>query len=164
MQSRHVLPGWYGVGAALSTYGQTPERLGYLQTMYQEWPFFRTVLDNAQVSLAKADMGIARLYADLVEDEGVRERVFGEVTRAFQETCQWLLRVTDQRELMENDPILRYSVRQRNPYIDPMNYIQVSLLRRLRALPDPEAKEAQPIRQAIFLTINGIAAGLRNTG
>lgn len=164
MQSRHVLPGWYGVGAALSFYGQTPARLQQLQTMYQEWPFFRTVLDNAQVSLAKADMGIARLYANLVDDEAVRERVFGEVTRAFQETSQWLLRVTDQRELLENDPVLRHSVRQRNPYIDPMNYIQVNLLRRLRALPDPEAAEAHNLRQAIFLTINGIAAGLRNTG
>ncbi len=164
MQSRHVLPGWYGVGAALATYGQTPERVRQLQTMYQEWPFFRTVLDNAQVSLAKADMEIARLYAGLVEDEGVRERVFGEVTRAYQETSLWLLRVSDQRELLENEPMLRRSVRQRNPYIDPMNYVQVSLLRRLRALPDPESDEAKAIRQAIFLTINGIAAGLRNTG
>lgn len=164
MQSRHVLPGWYGVGAALATYGQTPERVRQLQTMYQEWPFFRTVLDNAQVSLAKADMEIARLYAGLVEDEGVRERVFGEVTRAYQETSLWLLRVSDQRELLENEPMLRRSVRQRNPYIDPMNYVQVSLLHRLRALPDPESDEAKAIRQAIFLTINGIAAGLRNTG
>lgn len=164
MQSRHVLPGWYGVGHALAAYADTPDRLRQLQTMYQEWPFFRTVLDNAQLSLAKADMGIARLYAELVEDEGVRGRIFGEVTRAFAETCDWVLRVTDQHELLENDPVLQYSVRQRNPYIDPMNYIQVSLIRRLRALPDPEADEANAIRQAIFLTINGIAAGLRNTG
>lgn len=164
MQSRHVLPGWYGVGAALAQFGQTPERLRLLQEMYREWPFFRTVLDNAQVSLAKADMGIARLYANLVENEGVRERVYGEVLRAFQETGHWVLRVTDQTVILENDPVLRRSVQRRNPYIDPMNYIQVTLLRRLRALPDPEADEAQGIRQAIFLTINGIAAGLRNTG
>ena len=164
MQSRHVLPGWYGVGAALAQFAQSSDRLRLLQTMYQEWPFFRTVLDNAQVSLAKADMGIARLYANLVDDEGVRDRVYGEVLRAFQETGHWLLRVTDQTVILENDAVLRHSVRQRNPYIDPMNYIQVNLLRRLRALDDPESTDAQAIRQAIFLTINGIAAGLRNTG
>lgn len=164
MQSRHVLPGWYGVGTALAAYAQTPEQLATLQTMYRRWPFFHAVLDNAQLALAKADMGIARLYADLVEDTGVREQIFGEVQQAYQETVDWLLRVTRQDELLENDPVLQYAVRQRNPYIDPMNYIQVNLLRRLRSLPDPESEEANSLRQIIFLTIKGIAAGLRNTG
>jgi phosphoenolpyruvate carboxylase len=164
MQCRHVLPGWYGVGTALAAYAQTPEKVITLQTMYQQWPFFRAILDNAQMALAKADMGIARLYADLVEEAEVRERVFGEVQRAYQETVEWLLRVTKQDELLENDPVLQYGVRQRNPYIDPMNYIQVNLLRRLRSLPDPESEEANNLRQIIFLTIKGIAAGLRNTG
>jgi phosphoenolpyruvate carboxylase len=164
MQSRHVLPGWYGVGEALAGYGQTLERLQQLQEMYQQWPFFRVVIDNAQVSLAKADMSIARLYATLVEEEAIRDQIFGQIERAFQQTRHWILQVTSQRELLDNDPVLQRSVRRRNPYVDPLNFIQVSLLRRLRALPDQESEAAQQILTAIFLTINGIAAGLKNTG
>jgi phosphoenolpyruvate carboxylase len=164
MQSRHVLPGWYGVGAALSQFGKTPGNLQLLQEMYNDWNFFKVVIDNAQVSLAKADMGIARLYAELVEGEKVREMIFGEIERAFGETCEWILRVTEQRELMDNDLVLQRSVRRRNPYVDPLNYIQVSLLRRLRFLPEQDSPTAQQILQAIFLTVNGIASGLKNTG
>ena len=164
MQSRHVLPGWYGVGAALSEYGRNPDQLKLLQEMYQMWPFFKVVIDNAQVSLVKADMGIARLYAQLVEDEGIRERIFGEIERAFNETCAWVLRVTDQRELLDNDPIIKLSVKRRNPYIDPMNFIQVNLLRRFRFLPDQESPKRDELLQTIFLTVNGIASGLKNTG
>ncbi len=164
MQSRHVLPGWYGVGAALDQYGSTFERTGRLQEMYQEWPFFRVVIDNAQLALAKADMGIARLYASLVDDESIRENIYNQIETAFKKTCDWVLRVTDQRELLDNDPVLQRSVRQRNPYVDPLNFIQVCLLRRLRSQPKPDEKEAQQILQAIFLTVNGIASGLKNTG
>jgi phosphoenolpyruvate carboxylase len=162
MQSRHVLPGWYGVGAALAQYGQ--DRLPMLQEMYQMWPFFQVVIDNAQVALVKADMGIARLYASLVTDETVRETVYNQIESAFHQTSDWILRVTGQREILENEPILQRSVRRRNPYVDPLNTIQVNLLRRLRALPDPNGLDAQTILQAIFLTINGIASGLKNTG
>jgi phosphoenolpyruvate carboxylase len=164
MQSRHVLPGWYGVGQALSAYGDTPERRLLLQEMYREWPFFQVVIDNAQLSLAKADMGIGRLYASLVEDEEVREEIFGTIAAAFELSCQWLMIITGQQELLENDPVLQRSVRQRNPYVDPLNFIQVSLLRRLRALPNPDGPEGQELMRAIFLTINGIASGLKNTG
>jgi phosphoenolpyruvate carboxylase len=164
MQSRHVLPGWYGVGAALSEFGRSPDNLHLLQQMYHDWSFFKVVIDNAQVSLAKADMGIARLYAQLVEGEKVRQMIFGEIERAFAETCEWILRVTEQRQLLDNDPVLQHSVRRRNPYVDPLNYIQVSLLRRLRFLPEQDSPTAQQIIQAIFLTVNGIASGLKNTG
>ena len=109
-------------------------------------------------------MGIARLYATLVEDEEIRERIFGEIESAFKQTCAWILRVTDQRHLLDNDPVLQRSVRQRNPYVDPLNFIQVALLRRLRFLPEQESPKAQQILNAIFLTINGIASGLKNTG
>jgi phosphoenolpyruvate carboxylase len=132
--------------------------------MYKEWAFFRTVIDNAQVSLAKADMGIARLYAGLVEDEGVREMILGEIVAEFERTREWILRITGQREILDNDATLQRSVRLRNPYVDPLNFLQVSLLRRLRGLEDLEGEEAEGILQAIFLTINGIAAGLKNTG
>jgi phosphoenolpyruvate carboxylase len=164
MQSRHVLPGWYGVGQALAQYGSTMERTRRLQEMYREWPFFQVVIDNAQLALAKADMGIARHYATLVQDETVREEIFGQIESAFAQTCDWVLRVTDQQDLLDNDPVLRRSVRQRNPYVDPLNFVQVCLLRRLRILQDTSGPDAQQVLGAIFLTVNGIASGLKNTG
>ena len=165
MQSRHVLPGWYGLGQALSIYcSPGPERLQLLQEMYDEWPFFKGVIDNAQVSLAKADMSIARLYSQLVTDKHVRDKIWGEVEGSFWLTCQMILRVTRQQDILDNDPTLQTSVRRRNPYVDPLNFIQVSLLRRLRQIEDQESEEAAEIRRAIFLTINGVSSGLKNTG
>lgn len=164
MQSRHVLPGWYGLGAALAGFATTPERLALLQEMYREWPFFQSVIDNSQMSMGKADMGIARLYAGLVEDQGVREQIFGDILAEFERTRSWTLRITGQAEILDHQPVLQRSIRLRNPYVDPLNYIQVSLLRRLRALPDPDSAGAGPLWQAFFLTVNGIAAGLKNTG
>ncbi len=164
MQCRHVLPGWFGVGAALDAFGRDPGATALLQQMYREWPFFRNLLDNSQVSMAQADMGIARLYADLVPDERVRALIYGQVAGAFEATRAAVLNVTDHRQLLDHDPVLQRAVRRRNPYIDPLNFIQVSLLRRLRALPDADSAEAEHIRNTIFLTINGIASGLKNTG
>jgi phosphoenolpyruvate carboxylase len=164
MQCRHVLPGWFGVGEALAAFGRAPERVGLLQEMYRDWSFFHNLLDNSQVSMAQADMGIARLYAGLVEDGRVRDLIFGQVEAAFDQTREAILLTTGGRELLDNDPVLQRSVRRRNPYIDPLNFIQVSLLRRLRGLPDPESAEAERIRDTVFLTINGIASGLKNTG
>jgi phosphoenolpyruvate carboxylase len=160
MQCRHVLPGWYGVGQTLASFSDIP----LLQEMYQEWPFFRHSLDNAQMALAKSDMGIARLYAGLVEDTAVREPIFGQIESAFHETRRMVLLVTNQRELLDNAPTLQRAIRRRNPYVDPLNFIQVALLRRLRFLSEQDSPKAQEILHAIFLTINGIAAGLKNTG
>jgi phosphoenolpyruvate carboxylase len=164
MQSRHVLPGWYGLGTALESYLAHQDRLPQLQTMYQEWPFFRDTINNAQVSLGKADMGIARLYASLVGDQRVRELVFGDIQAEYQRTRQTILKVTKQADILDNNKVLQASIPLRNPYVDPLNFIQVSLLRQLRALPDPKAPEAEAILAAILLTINGISSGLKNTG
>jgi phosphoenolpyruvate carboxylase len=164
MQSRIVLPGWYGIGHALSTFGAAPDRRALLQEMYRDWPFFQVLIDNAKVSLAKADMGIGRLYAELVEDEQIREEIFGKIKSEFDLTIDWVLGITRQHDLLEKDPVLKLSVQRRNPYVDPLNFIQVDLLRRLRALPDQETPEGEELLQAIFLTINGIASGLKNTG
>ncbi len=164
MQCRHVLPGWYGVGQALTEFGRSPTNVALLQEMHHEWSFFRNLLDNSQVSMSQADMGIARLYAELVEEPRVRDLIFGQVEAAFDQTRGAILQTIGCRELLDNDPVLQRSVRRRNPYIDPLNFIQVSLLRRLRALPDPESAEAERLRNTIFLTINGIASGLKNTG
>jgi phosphoenolpyruvate carboxylase len=163
MQSRCGLPGWYGVGQALAAYATSLERLELLRTMYAEWPFFQGVIDNAQVSLAQADMGIARLYSYLVEDEQVREKIWDEIESAFHQTVQMILRVTAQKEILDNDPILQTSVRRRNPYVDPLNIIQINLLRRLR-LAEPDSDAARVILRTIFLTISGVASGLKNTG
>ncbi len=164
MQSRHVLPGWYGLGQALESYATPEARLPELQSMYREWPFFRMLIDNAQISLGKADMEIARLYSGLVDDPKIRAAIFHEIESAYEKTKFWILQVTGGREILEHEPVLQRSIRLRNPYVDPINFIQVNLLRRWRELADRDSDQAQQVLQAIFLTINGIAAGLKNTG
>jgi phosphoenolpyruvate carboxylase len=173
MQSRFVLPGWYGLGAALQAMIDAGH-IDLLHTMYREWAFFQTTLDNAQQSLTKADIGIASLYATLVEDEGIRERVFAIIKTEYERTCKAVLAITGQTTLLDNEQVLQDSIRLRNPYVDPLNYIQVEMIRRLRdlmkALPAnadasaPEPAEVQALRRVIDLTINGVSAGLRNTG
>ena len=161
-QSRVTLPGWYGIGAAVAGWAGTHvERLELLATMYREWLFFRTVMDNAQMSMRKADMRIAELYASLAGEE-VRAAVFPRLREEFERTESALLRLTGQRDLLDREPWLQRSIRVRNPYIDPMNAVQVALLRRLRVTSD--AAEAEELRTAILASVNGIAAGLRNTG
>ena len=164
MQSRHVLPGWYGVGEALEQYATTPERLAQLRTMYRQWRFFRLVIDNAQISLGKADMGIARMYSQLVEDEKVRDDMNDIIFSSYRRTVHWILQVTGQTALLDNDRTLQRGIARRNPYVDPLNFIQITLLRRHRAAADPESEAARQLLSTIFLTINGIAAGLKNTG
>ncbi len=178
MQSRYVLPSWYGVGGALEAYiSEDPQRLQQLQEMYRSWPFLRTFLDNLQMTLSKADMHIARHYASLVDDEALRQRISAEIEDEYARTEHWLLRIVEGQALLDNSPVLQRSIRLRNPYVDPLSYFQVVLLRRLRALGGPlvldeaelqhaskQERERNQLTYAVLLTINGIAAGLRNTG
>jgi phosphoenolpyruvate carboxylase len=164
MQSRHGLPGWYGLGEALQDYAKDDSSLEMLREMYQNWVFFRGLIDNAQMALGKADMGIAHLYASLVEDEAVRETIYGQILASYERASHWVLQVTGQKQILEKASTLRHSIARRNPYVDPLNFIQVDLLRHLRAMPDQESPEANEILEVIFLAINGIAAGLKNTG
>ena len=160
MQSRHVLPAWFGVGFALDRFaarGPEPERL--LQRMVQQFPLFNDLIHNVEMGLAKADLAIARLYAGLVADGSLRERVFSMIAEEFERTERVLLRLTGQTRLLENNPVLARSIRLRNPYVDPLSLIQVALLRRKRA-----GEEDVNLNYALAATINGIAAGLRNTG
>ncbi len=161
-QSRVNLPGWYGLGAAVTAWaGEASARWELLGRMYVEWPFFRTVVDNAQMSLRKADRWIAALYSELA-DPATRAAVFPALEEEMARAEGALVRLTGQRDLLESEPWLQRSIRLRNPYIDPMNAVQVALLRRLRATVDEG--EAAALRSAVLVSVNGIAAGLRNTG
>jgi phosphoenolpyruvate carboxylase len=159
MQSRHGLPGWYGVGTALESFATTPEKLKMLQTMAAEFPFCVDLFSNVEVALAKADLGIARLYANLVEDAELRERVWQKIEQEYARTRRMLLAITGQSELLEKNSVLSRSIRLRNPYVDPMSLIQVELLRRKRA-----GEHSAELDRAIASTISGISAGLRNMG
>jgi phosphoenolpyruvate carboxylase len=164
LQSRHDLPGYYGLGTALETFAGKPGGAALLRRMWTEWTFFRILLENAQLSLAKADMGVARLHASLVEDPGIRDRIFRRIEEEHRRTRHQILAVTGQSEILESEPVLRETIVRRNPLLDPLSFLQVDLLRRLRALPDPEAPGADVLRQGVYGTILGIAAGLKNTG
>jgi phosphoenolpyruvate carboxylase len=161
MQSRFNLPGWYGLGSGLLALAG---RLELMQQMYLDWPFFRALLDNAEMSLLKADMQIAALYSALSPDQRQAGLIFATLQAEYERTSQMILAVSRHRELMESEPVIQRSVHLRNPYIDPLNYVQVDMLRRLRQLKDQDSPQAQALREVIVLTINGIAAGLRNTG
>ncbi|MBE3555788.1 MAG: phosphoenolpyruvate carboxylase [Firmicutes bacterium] len=158
-QARHLVPAWYGVGHAFSwMMQQDSEAADQFAQMYQRWPFFQVMINNLQMALSKADMVIARTYAQLAEPQVAAS--FAEIEAEYHRTLEVVLRITGENRLMDNDPTVRMSIALRNPYVDPMSFIQVALMRRLqRGEGDETLLEA-----AIKRTIIGIAAGLRNTG
>jgi phosphoenolpyruvate carboxylase len=158
MQSRHGVPGWFGVGHALqSSIGSG--NLPVLQSMMREFPLFIDLIRNVELALAKADFHIARQYATLVSDRVLGAAVFRRLETEYEQTCRAVLAVTGQVALLETNPVLSRSIRLRNPYVDPMSLIQIELIRRKRVGDTSDA-----LQRAIASTINGIAAGLRNTG
>jgi len=160
MQSRHVLPGWFGVGHAFDAFVVRSDRnIGLLREMYADFPLFTDLIGNVEIALAKADLGIARLYSELVSDKPLRDRVFGLVVEEFERTVGMILEVSGQATVLERNPVLARSIRLRNPYVDPMSLIQVALLARKR-----RGEQGEELDYALGATINGIAAGLRNTG
>ena len=160
MQSRHVVPAYFGVGYALDHFARThPDGLELLQEMARGFPLFIDIIRNVEMALAKADFGIARLYASLVEDAALRDRVFTTLETEFIRTQEMVLAVTQQAELLETNRVLANSIRLRNPYVDPMSLLQLELLRRKRG-----GESSDELDRAITATINGISAGLRNTG
>jgi phosphoenolpyruvate carboxylase len=160
-QCRLMLPGWYGFGTAVRewTSARPDDGMALLQAMYREWPFFATTLSNMDMVLAKSDIAIASRYAELVADAALREAIFDRLRAEWGESVRALLAVTGQSALLERNPLLARSIRNRFPYIDPLNHVQIELLRRHRA-----GDGNEQIVQGIHLTINGIAAGLRNSG
>jgi phosphoenolpyruvate carboxylase len=159
-QARIMLPGWYGTGSALEQWVDgDDERLARLQELHRHWPFFRSVLSNMGMVLAKTDLDLAARYAELVPDEELRARVFDQITGEHERTCRMLLAITGDDHLLADNPSLARSIRNRFPYLEPLHHLQVEMLRRRRAGDDDELT-----RRNIQLTINGIATALRNSG
>jgi phosphoenolpyruvate carboxylase len=158
--ARIMLPGWYGFGSAIETWvSNRDDGLQLLQEMYEKWPFFHDLLSNMDMVLAKCDMSIASRYAELVSDTDLRQDIFSNIEQEFQRTVKWLLAIAGQKSLLESNPALARSLDSRSPYIDPLNHLQVDLLRRYR-----KGGADDKLKRAILLTINGITAGLRNSG
>jgi phosphoenolpyruvate carboxylase len=160
-QCRVMLPGWYGFGSAVERFlADAPaERLELLRQMNRRWPFFTTLLSNMDMVLAKSDIAIASRYAELVGDVALREAIFGRIRAEHAATVAALKQITGQAELQDDNPLMQRSLRNRLPYIDPLNHVQVELLRRFR-----DGQSDVATRSGIHLSINGIAAGLRNSG
>jgi phosphoenolpyruvate carboxylase len=154
-QARVMLPGWYGVGQALKAFADQT----LLREMVAAWPFFRSTLDNMEMVLAKSDMAIAERYLTLVEDRALGSRIFNRIRDGWSAAHEGLLSITQQTRLLEKNPVLDASIRLRLPYIDPLNLLQVELLKRHRA-----GEHDARVREGIQLSINAVATALRNSG
>ena len=167
-QCRLLLTGWYGFGTALGDWladGNRAAKLATLQAMYRDWPFFATLLSNMDMVLAKTDLPIARRYAELVADVELRERIFKRIAQEHGATVGILEEITGATERLQGNPLLARSIQNRFAYLDPLNHLQVELIGRHRALGlDPEKEVDERVHRGIHLSINGVAAGLRNTG
>ena len=150
-----MLPGWYGVGTTLAGH----DDIELLREMLAGWPFFRTTLDNMAMVLAKSDMSIAARYSELVEDRAAAAKLFGQIRDEWQRTHDRLLEITGESRLLENNRKLENSIRLRLPYIEPLNHLQIELLRRFRG-----GETGPKVTDGIHLTINAIATALRNSG
>jgi len=159
-QCRLMLPGWFGFGAAVDAWlAVRPDGLALLREMHERWPFFRTMLSNMAMVLAKTDLAVASRYAELVPDAALRDRIFGRLAADHRRTLELVPQITRHDTLLYDNPTLARSIRDRFPYLDPLNHLQVELLRRFR-----NGQTDERTKRAIHLTINGVAAGLRNSG
>lgn len=164
-QSRLTLPGWYGFGSAVRAFltvqsaSERKNKLALLQRMYREWPFFRTLLSNMDMVLAKSDLVLGSRYAELVEDRRLRKKIFGVIEAEWQLTAEALHQITGEKSRLAANPGLARSIRHRFPYIDPLHHLQLELIRRYRL-----GQAGERVQRGIHLSINGISAALRNTG
>jgi phosphoenolpyruvate carboxylase len=161
-QNRCLLPSWYGCGAALGPALDDPALLADLRGLYRDWAFFRTLVDNLEMTLAKSSLEIAGGYLELVPAGPDRDRLWGRIRAEHETTVAAVLAIVDADELLRRQPVLQRSIELRNPYVDPMNAIQVELLRRFREAGDEAERER--VRRPLLRSIAGIAAALRNTG
>jgi phosphoenolpyruvate carboxylase len=160
-QARAVLPAWFGLGTALEAVREE-HGVELLREMERDWPYFAALISNAEMACVKADLDIARRYADLCSDDEIRERIWGTIEEEFERTLREICAVRDEVQLLDREPILQRAIARRNPFIDPLSFVQLELLRRLRA-PGGDPDDPDLVR-ASLLAINGIAGGLRNTG
>ena len=168
-QCRLTLPGWYGFGSAVASFiagaegqntaKQKQEALALLQKMYKQWPFFRTLLSNMDMVLAKSDLALASRYAELVADARLRRKIFTLIEAEWQRTADALGQITGEKQRLAGNSALQRSIKHRFPYIDPLHHLQVELVRRYRS-----GQTNERVQTGIHISINGIAAGLRNTG
>jgi phosphoenolpyruvate carboxylase len=164
-QCRLTLPGWYGFGSAVRAFVSTgtpevqKERTALLQKMYKQWPFFKTLLSNMDMVMAKSDLALASRYSELVTDARLRKKIFTAIEAEWHSTAQALATITGDKNRLANNSALQRSIRHRFPYIDPLHHLQVELVRRYRA-----GQADERVQRGIHISINGIAAGLRNTG
>ncbi|TFW27433.1 phosphoenolpyruvate carboxylase [Massilia arenosa] len=168
-QCRLLLPGWYGFGSAIGAWiedggAQKEDRIATLRAMFQEWPFFATLLSNMDMVLAKTDLAIAKRYAELVADAELRERIFKRIAGEYAATLRCLETVTQSGQRLARNPLLARSIQNRFAYLDPLNHLQVELIHRHRSAAGDPDKIDERVHRGIHLTINGVAAGLRNTG
>jgi phosphoenolpyruvate carboxylase len=160
-QSRQLLPAWYAAGTGLNQFaGKHKDNLLLMQEMYEKWPFFQSTIDNLQMALMKADITTAKEYVTLVADQSIAERIFANILEEYEKTKQILLQISGDKELLDHTPNIKDSVHRRNPYVDPLNFLQVELIKELR---NHEELDEDLLNQ-VLLTISGISAGLRNTG
>jgi phosphoenolpyruvate carboxylase len=163
-QARQTLPAWYGLGTALEgCCGDQKKRLKILREMYRDWPFFRALLSNIQMALFKSRMDIAREYAELCTDQAMRDTVFGMIEAEYWRTVKWVRKVADIDELLDENPLLKTSLSRRDPYLDPLNHIQLELLERFRN-PETRDSDREASLDPLLRSINAIAGGMRNTG
>ena len=162
-QNRFLLPSWYGAGTAFSKYTSEDGKLEVLRGMYEGWPFFRTLVDFMQMTLAKSDLRIAENYTSLVQDPAVRERLWTRISEEHAACVNAMLLITGNKSLLDESPVLQRSIRLRNPYVDPLSYVQVTLLRRLRTLPEGSSNREDALT-TLLLSISGVSSGMLNTG
>src|SRR5215204_2926798 len=162
-QNRFLLPSWYGAGIALSDYAAEEQGLALLREMYEGWPFFRTLVDFMQMTLAKSDLRVAENYTSLVSDPDTRSRLWTRISEEHADCVRAILLITENENLLDDSPVLQRSIRLRNPYVDPLSYVQVALLRRLRALPEC-SQEHEGVLNTLLLSISGVSSGMLNTG
>ncbi|WML89842.1 phosphoenolpyruvate carboxylase [Thiothrix lacustris] len=164
-QSRHTLPAWYGIGTALSTFRAAhPDNSALLERMYNEWPAFRSLLSNTQMALYKGEMDTASEYAELATDQASAQAIFANIRTEYNLTVDEVLKTARLGTLMEDTPLLQYSLQRRDPYLDPLNHIQITLIRRHRQYVEETGNTDSPWLPVLLRTINAIAAGMRNTG
>ena len=167
IQSRYIVSAWYGIGHALDSYirDRGPQGLDELRQMYNDWAFFKSLIHNAQISLAKTDLYTAEQYAALVDDPLLRQTIHGRIADEYRLSVEKVLTISSQKELLDFNRVLKESIRHRNPYVDPLNYLQIRFLNEIRQNTlSPDDPKRRMLDDVLLLTVNGIAFGMKSTG